>query len=74
MKRFRDAHLATLRREGYAVDFTLEKGASPTLTLARNVGDEDVDANEVVDIGSWTSDVIADYVRSKVATSPRDEL
>lgn len=74
MKQFRDAHLATLREEGYAVDFTLEKGAAPTLTLARGGGDEYVEADEVVDIGSWTSDVIADYVRSKVATSPRDEL
>ena len=74
MKRFRDERVATLRAEGYAVDFTLEKGASPTLTLARGDGDMDVEADEVVDIGSWTSDVIADYVRSKVATSPRDEL
>ena len=71
MRTFRDARLAALRAEGYAVDFGFEKGAAPTLTLMR--GDEDGDGDEVVDVGSWTSDVIAEYVRSRVAASPRDE-
>lgn len=71
MRKFRDAGLAALRAEGYAVDFTLEKGASPTLRLMRER--EEDGADEVVDVGTWTSDVIEEYVRSRVA-SARDEL
>ena len=68
MKKFRDARLDALG-ETYDVAFEFKPGAPPTLTAFG----EDEDDVKTVDVGSWTADVIEEYVRSTLtprATSP----
>ena len=64
----RDARLDALG-ETYDVAFEFKRGAPPTLTA---FGEEEDDV-KTVDVGSWTADVIEEYVRSTLtprATSP----
>lgn len=60
------------------VRFDLVQGMSPTLTMYEDAASDENGID--VDVGSWSSDVIVEYLKSKLtpsrdaASSSRDEL
>lgn len=78
MKKFQTESLPALRQTR-DVQFDLVQGMSPTLTMYEDAASDNNGID--VDVGSWSSDVIVEYLKSKLTPSPdassrssRDEL
>ena len=77
MKKFQTESLPALSKT-HDVRFDLVQGMSPTLTMYEDAASDENGID--VDVGSWSSDVIAEYLKSKLtpsrdaASSSRDEL
>jgi len=77
LKKFQTESLPALSKT-HDVRFDLVQGMSPTLTMYEDAASDENGID--VDVGSWSSDVIVEYLKSKLtpsryaASSSRDEL